>query len=191
MTLVQVHLKMWILDDGAVLPFGVGDRVAWGLGIALEQRPLVVDEEGADGITTPPPANESRCRARADVTGRATVVFDGDDVPLAALVSPFVGLTLVIIGPGSTDAEWDGCRVVVRGDVVVEPYLWEEGGLVRGAVPDGLTTALVERVRVLRSGTDELTRTIGAGNAWNDIAVVEPHRGDRSDYLVDLRILPR
>ena len=135
MTGVQVHLTTWALDDGAVDPFGVGDRVELGLGVAVEQLPIVADPTEADGVTpVPTPAEWERVRARADVVGPMQLVLDAGGDPFAALVTPLPEVPLVLIGPGNADPEWSGSRVVVRGDVVVEPYLWGEGGLFRAGM---------------------------------------------------------
>jgi len=129
---VRVHLKAWILDDGEVTPFRVGEQVEWGLGIDLEQLPVFADPVEPDGIVTLP-APDAPMRARADVIGPAQVLVDDDRTPFAATVVPVPGVALAIVGPGPVDPEWHDRRIVVRGDVVVEPFLWTTGGVLVAA----------------------------------------------------------
>ena len=95
-------------------------------------------------------------------------------------VDPFG--VLVLIGPGNADPEWSGSRVVVRGDVVVEPCLWGEGGLFRAGVHHPFRGAVVERIRT--------PDRIGDPAEPVDVPRTVPHRVDGLDYLVDLRFDP-
>ena len=186
MSVVQVHLTTWALDDGAVDPFGVGDRVELGLGIAVEQLPIVADPGDADGITpVPTPAEWAHVRARADVIGPTQLVLDAGGSPFAALVTPLPEVPLVLIGPGGADPEWNASRLVVRGDVVVEPYLWGEGGLVRAGVHRRFRGAVVERIQTL-AGSGQ----IGTCSEFVDVDRAVPHRIGGLDHLVDLRFDP-
>lgn len=177
---VRVHLAAWVLDDGAVPPFGVGERIQPDLGIAVEQLPLVATPDDSDGITLlRPPVEWSRLRARADVVGPARTVLAADGAPFSALVTPFADVPLVLIGSRLIDADWDGHRIVVRGDVVVEPYLWAEGGVFRSSTGPRRRAAVVDRIQTLTETAQlvNVTRTV-------------PYRSDAADYLVDLRFDP-
>ena len=186
MSVVQVHLTTWAVDDGAVDPFGLGDRVELGLGIAVEQLPILADAGDADGVTpVPMPAERGRVRARADVVGPAQLVLDAGGSPFAALVTPLPEVPLVLIGPGGADPEWTGSRLVVRGDVVVEPYLWGEGGLFRASIRHCFRGAIVERIQTLAAFGQ-----IGTRAEFVDVGRVVPHRINGLDYLIDLRFDP-
>lgn len=185
MTSIQVHLTTWALDDGAVEPFGVGDRVELGLGIAVEQLPIVADPGEADGITpVPTPMEWGRVRARADVVGPIRPVLDAGGSPFSALVTPLPEVPLVLIGPGA-DPEWTGRRILMRGDVLVEPYLWGEGGLFRASIHHPFRGATVERIQTLAAVGE-----MSAPHGFIDVARTVPHRIDGLDYLIDLRFDP-
>ena len=181
---MQVHLTTWALDDGAVEPFRVGDRIAPALGIAVEQLPIAADPGEADRITpVPTPVAWGRVRARADVVGPVRLILDADGTPFSALVTPFPEVPLVFVGPAPVDPAWSGDRILVRGDVVIEPYLWEEGGIIRNSIRHRHHIAVVERIRTLMTIEDS-----GAAAQLVDVTRTVPHQVDAEDYLVDLRI---
>ena len=179
---VRVHLKTWVLDDGEVRPFRVGDQVEWGLGIDLEQLPVLAEQAEEDGIVALPAFEERhRARARADIIGPAQIVIDESGIPLAAIVTPAPNIALAVTGPGAIDPEWNDRRVVVRGDVVVEPYLWVAGGILRTSARQGPRAATVMRIEALFDAdrTDVGGRTV-------DVAAATPHRSEIVDYIVGL-----
>jgi hypothetical protein len=181
---VRVHLKAWILDDGEVTPFRVGEQVEWGLGIDLEQLPVFADPAEPDGIVTLP-TPDVRTRARADVIGPAQVLVDDDRTPFAATVVPVPGVALAIVGPGPVDQDWHDRRIVVRGDVVVEPFLWTSGGMLRTRARHGPRAATVQRVQASYD-----TGPTSAPVQLVEVTEAVPHRSDVAGYLVDLEFPP-
>jgi hypothetical protein len=110
------------------------------------------------------------------------LVLDADGNPFSALITPLPDVPLVLIGQGVVDPEWNGHRVVVRGDVVVEPYLWDEGGLFRASIDYRSRAAVVDRIQTLTGIEDT-----DAGAQLIDAPRTVPHRADAADYLIHLR----
>ena len=180
MTHLQVHLTTWALDDGAVPPFALGERIELGLGIAVEQLPIAAEPEDTDGVfSLLTPAEWARVRARADVVGLIRLVVDDAGTPFSAFVTPLPGVPLVLVGPGVVDPAWDGHRLIVRGDVVVEPYLWADGGVVRASISTPIRTAVVDRIQTVATTADT-----DAFAPLTDVAETVPHRQNPADYLL-------
>ena len=119
------------------------------------------------------------------MVGPTQLVLDAGGSPFAVLVTPLPEVPLVLIGPAGADPEWDGSRILVRGDVVVEPYLWGDGGLYRAGIDHPFRGAVVERIQTLvRTGQNETSAE------FVDVARTVPHRIGGLDYLIDLRFDP-
>jgi hypothetical protein len=88
--------------------------------------------------------------------------------------------------------EFDGFWVRVSGDLVIEPYLWAETGLIRQAIPEGIASWRVHRIRYREFDSPGSGRGLrGSTSSLRDASQV---RGAGStdpaaNYLIDLEYL--
>lgn len=187
---MRVHLKSWIVADGEIPPVAVGDVVELGLGVDTEFPPVPAPSSRPDGIMLLPEVPDSGARSYAEICGPLTVARDSDGEAAGVIVSIDGVIDLIVLGYPTADQSLelideslDGRRVLIRGDVVVEPYLWFPG-IFRSSAPHGPVWWIVERIR--STGSDE--RGIRCGSVLLDVPTTDPHDMMQADYLVDLRI---
>jgi hypothetical protein len=179
---MRAHLKDWIVADGQIPAIGVGDVVRLGLGIDAVSPPIPTQSSGFDGITPIP--RSSGEDSYAEVRGRLLVARDQDGEAVGMIVS-VDSVDFAVLGCPTIDERLEGHPVSIRGNLVIEPYLWLHSVL-RAAAPHGRAWVRVQRIHAIadNGGADGLNRR--RSRALVDVPAVDPHGCGQADYVVDL-----